>query len=73
MSYRGPYYLVEDNSGRQSSYIMLNAKAGYTTEYWEVSVYGRNLLDECYAVSSFSGALMAAEPLTAGVMVKFRL
>ncbi len=52
---------------------MLNAKAGYTTEYWEVSVYGRNLLDECYAVSSFSGALMAAEPLTAGVMVKFRL
>jgi iron complex outermembrane receptor protein len=69
-AFRGPYYLVEDNSGRQSSYVMLNAKTGYAAEHWEVSIYGRNLLDELYAVSSFSGALMAAEPLTVGVMVK---
>ncbi len=72
-SYRGPYYLVEDNSSRQSSYVMLNAKAGYATDHWEVSLYGRNLLDELYAISDFSGALMAAEPLTVGIMVKFNL
>ncbi len=72
-SWRGAYYLVEDNSGRQSNYVMLNAKAGYTADNWEVSVYGRNLLDECYAVSSFSGALMAAEPLTIGIAVKINI
>ena len=72
-SWRGDYYLVEDNSGRQDNYVMLNAKAGYMADHWEVSVYGRNLLDECYAVSSFSGALMAAEPLTVGITVKINL
>jgi len=73
-AWRGDYYLVEDNSGRQDGYIMLNAKAGYAADHWEVSVYGRNLLDECYAVSSFnSGALMAAEPLTVGIAVKINL
>ena len=72
-SWRGAYYLVEDNSGHQDSYVMLNAKVGYAADHWEVSVYGRNLLDECYAVSSFSGALMAAKPLTVGITVKINL
>ncbi|WP_320040021.1 TonB-dependent receptor domain-containing protein [uncultured Desulfobacter sp.] len=72
-SWRGAYYLVEDNATRQDSYVMLNAKVGYAADHWEVAAYGRNLLDECYAISNCSGALMAAEPLTVGVMVKINL
>lgn len=71
-SYRGEYYLIEDNSGKQDAYTMVNANVGYAADKWEVSVFGRNLLDETYATSSFSGALMAAEPLTFGVTAKLR-
>lgn len=73
VAFRGPYYLVEDNSAEQDSCVLMNAKLGYTfDEQWEVSVYGRNLLDEEYATSSFSGALMQGEPLTVGMALKYR-
>lgn len=71
-AFRGPYYLIENNSDKQDEYVMVGANAGYAAENWEISVYGRNLLDEAYAMSSFNGALMAGEPQVLGVVVKFR-
>ena len=71
-AFRGDYYLLEDNTERQDGFIMLNAKAGYAWEKWEISVYGRNLLDELYAVYAYNGAFMAGEPLTVGIMAKYK-
>lgn len=70
MNYRGAYYLIENNSQKQNAYLLLNATVGYRSDNWEVSLYGRNLSNERYAVSSFNGALMAGEPLTFGALVK---
>ena len=70
VSYRGDYYLIENNSQRQDSYVILNANVGYRSDNWEVCLYGRNLGDERYALSSFNGALLTAEPLTVGGTLK---
>lgn len=71
-AYRGDYYLIEDNSSKQDGYTMVNANIGYGEDNWEVSLYGRNILDKEYATSNFNGALMAGEPLTVGAMAKLK-
>ena len=66
-SISGRKYLVEDNSLKQNAYMLLNAKIGYEKDNWDVYLYGRNLLDERYATTAFSGAKRAGEPLVVGV------
>lgn len=71
-SLQGKKYLAEDNSDKQGEYLLVNAKVGYEGENWDVYIYGRNLLDERYAVSAFNGARMAGAPLTVGMQAGIR-
>lgn len=70
---QGKKYLIEDNKIKEGDHLLVNAKIGYEDENWDVYVYGRNLLDERYAISAFNGAQKAGEPLVVGVQasVKF--
>lgn len=71
-SYNGKKYLDEVNETAQSEYLLLNARVGYEAEDWDVYLYGRNLLDERYATTSFSGAFKAGEPLVVGLQASLR-
>ena len=69
IAFNGPKYFDEANAVEQESYTLLNAKIGYETDSWSLYLYGRNLLDEAYAVTRFEDALMAGEPRVFGVKV----
>ncbi len=71
-SFNGRKYMLEDNSYKQPGYLLLNAKVGYEAEDWDMSVYGRNLLDKRYATSAFSGAKRVGEPLVVGMQAAYR-
>lgn len=69
----GPKFFDEANLREQDSYIIIDAKLGYETEKWAITFYGRNLLDEAYAVSIGASQAVATsgEPLVAGVEFSF--
>lgn len=64
----GPKYFDEANQYKEDTYIIADAKLGYEAETWSFTLYGRNLLDEKYAVSISAGrsAETSGEPLVAG-------
>ena len=66
---------------RESSYTVVNARAGFTAEdgRWEVAAYVDNLNEEKYRVYAFDSSLFAgvvagvyAKPRTFGVSAKYR-
>ena len=80
----GKFYFTRDNTERmsQNGYQLVNARIGYETERFDVYVYGKNLLDEyyftqlndltSYRVPGVSEAGCLGDPMTFGVMVKYR-
>jgi len=47
------YYFDVSHDQQSNPYQLLNASVGYQAESWSVQVWGRNLLDEKYAVRGF--------------------
>jgi len=47
------YYFSDRHAVQSDSYVLLNANAGYETDKWKISVWGRNLSDEDYATRAF--------------------
>jgi len=47
------YYFDVSHDQQSSPYQLLHASAGYQAESWSVQLWGRNLLDEEYAVRGF--------------------
>lgn len=77
----GKYYLDEANSAAENGYALLNARIGYTWKNFELSIWGRNLLDQEYASnaldfrSAFTPNLLIrqpGDPLTFGAMLTAR-
>lgn len=73
----GGYYIDEGNANRQDGPTIVNATIGFKYENVDVSVFGRNIFDEHYIVSTYDfagtgigayGAL--ADPATYGVRTK---
>ncbi|QAR33512.1 TonB-dependent receptor [Geovibrio thiophilus] len=75
-SYFGKVYFDPANSEEQKSYGVLNAKIGYQGSRYDIYLYGRNLLDEEYAVRAFEVNDVwygrAGEPRVIGVAVAGR-
>lgn len=71
IAFNGSKYFDEANQVEQAFYTLLNTKIGYETDTWTAYVFGRNLLDEAYAVTRFSDALMAGEPRVFGFQVRY--
>ena len=46
----------------QSSFSLLNARAGVRFGQWDVSIWGENLLDETYVMQSGVSNLFAGDP-----------
>jgi len=47
------FYFDTSNDQRSNAYTLLNLKAGYESGRWSVYAWGRNVLDETYAVRGF--------------------
>jgi outer membrane receptor protein involved in Fe transport len=47
------YYFSDRHAVQSDSYVLLNANAGYETDKWKISIWGRNLSDEDYATRAF--------------------
>jgi outer membrane receptor protein involved in Fe transport len=57
---------------RGDAATLLNAGVQYRAGHWTVSAYGRNLLDETYAVSRTQGTVATAgAPLSVGMAVRY--
>ncbi|TKB55461.1 TonB-dependent receptor [Ferrimonas aestuarii] len=69
----GSRFFDEANQFEQKTYTLVNARIGYEGESMSAYLYGRNLLDEDYALSMFNGTTMSAEPAIVGVQVKVEL
>ncbi len=67
MTVNGPKFFDEANAFEQDIYTLVNAKVGYEIDNLSVYLYGRNLLDEDYALSMFANAELAGEPRVFGV------
>ena len=72
----GKIYYDVDNSKKQTSYEIVNVKAGYETEKYDIYLWANNLLDEAYSTRAFemSGEWYArsGDPLTVGVDLVYR-
>ncbi|WP_321529897.1 TonB-dependent receptor [uncultured Desulfuromonas sp.] len=72
----GKIYYAADNDKEQTSYEIVNVKAGYETERFDIYVWAKNLFDEAYATRAFemSGQWYARSgaPLTVGIDVNLR-
>jgi iron complex outermembrane receptor protein len=72
----GKIYYNTENSKAQDSYEIVDLKAGYETERFDVYVWANNLLDEVYATRAFEmdGQWFArnGDPLAIGVDFRFR-
>ncbi len=47
------FYFDDSHDARSSAYELVNASIGYRTASWSWTIWGRNLLDEEYAVRGF--------------------
>lgn len=77
----GDYYLSEDNTAKQGSFALLNARVGYETDHWGVHIFARNILDKEYYANALdlrSGftpdqlILQPGNPATLGVALTAR-
>lgn len=79
---RGDYVFMGDHqngsAGTEESRNVYNARVGWRTDKWNVSLWGKNLSDDKYAtvvnsVQSFSGnqAYVLTEPRTYGIDVRY--
>ena len=78
------FYFNRENSEAmsQDDYQLVNAKIGYEAERFDIYVYGDNLFDEYYytqlsdatdyGVPGVTEAAAVGDPLTFGIMVKYR-
>lgn len=73
----GDYYLDEGNASKQAGATILNGVIGFRKGNFDISVFGRNMLDERYVVNTYDfkgtgigayGAL--ADPATYGVRTR---
>ena len=78
------FYFDASHDQRSEPYTLVNLKAGYTGERWAAYVWGRNVLDESYAVRGFYFGLeppdfanelyvQHGDPRQFGVTVEWRL
>lgn len=76
--YTGSYFFDPAHQLKQPSYTLLNLKATWTdpSDHLDLSVYGKNVLDEEYFVSNFVDPFSAraryGEPATYGVSLTYR-
>ncbi len=72
----GTIYYEADNEKSQSSYRIVDVKAGYETDRFDVYVWANNLFDQAYATRAFemSGQWWArnGDPLTFGLTFRYR-
>lgn len=78
----GEFYGDPKNITKQDAYQLVNAKIGYETENWDISLWGKNLTDEEYATyiapyADGMGGLIGkvakdGDPLTFGVTANWR-
>lgn len=72
----GKMYFDAANTAKQDPYGIINAKAGYESEKFDVYLYGRNIADEEYASRGFiSGGTWygrAGEPRVVGAALTYR-
>ncbi|HBR97289.1 MAG TPA: hypothetical protein DD979_07910 [Gammaproteobacteria bacterium] len=70
LAHNGAKFFDEANAFEQDAVTLLNAKLGYESEQFSAYLFGRNLLDEEYAISMFANAEMAGEPQIVGVQAR---
>lgn len=72
----GTIYYEADNVKSQDSYRIVDLKAGYEADKFDVYLWGRNLFDEAYATRAFEMSnewwARAGDPLTCGVTFRYR-
>lgn len=80
---RDEFFFSDTHNVRSEAYALLNAAAGFRADRWSVTVWGRNLADEDYAVRGFffgndprdnytpRGFTQLGEPRRYGVSVTF--
>ena len=72
----GTIYYEADNVKSQDSYQIVDLKAGYEGDKFDVYLWGKNLFDEAYATRAFemNGEwwARAGDPLTCGITFRYR-
>ena len=53
VSGKDAFYFSNSHNERSDSYELWHARAGYARDRWQLSLWGRNLTDESYAVRGF--------------------
>ncbi len=53
MTGKAGYYYQDSHNARSSSYHLLGAAIGFESANWGISIWGKNLLDQDYAVRGF--------------------
>jgi iron complex outermembrane receptor protein len=66
-SYRSRIYFASNNAYSDGGLTLLNARAGLGRPdgRWRVTIWGRNLTDETYAINRFAGAIVPGQVLQA--------
>ncbi|WP_028580154.1 TonB-dependent receptor [Desulfogranum japonicum] len=78
VSWNGTQYFDAANALEEDGYALVNLKAGYTMENWDISLWCKNLFDEKYAnkkVDDSMGRTMLEDgkPLTVGLTLNWRI
>jgi outer membrane receptor protein involved in Fe transport len=81
---RDAFYFSDEHDRRSDAYELLHARFGFEAEHWSLSLWGRNLTDEDYAVRGFffgndpridylpTTYLQYGDPRTVGVDASYR-
>ncbi|GJM12644.1 MAG: TonB-dependent receptor [Pseudohongiella sp.] len=56
------FYFSDSHGIKSEPYELLNMNLGYSTEHWSLSLWGRNLTDEDYAVRGFFFGAFGNDP-----------
>ncbi len=78
----GSIYFEEDNKKSQNSYEIVNLKAGYEADTFDIYLWAKNLFDEAYTTRAFEMANVmtyasewwarTGDPLTFGITFRYR-
>jgi iron complex outermembrane receptor protein len=70
----GRMYLNKENNYPRDPYCIVNAKAGYEMERFDIYLYGENLFDRDYSADGYFGGLYTvySPPLEAGIKATLR-
>ncbi|MCG8632691.1 MAG: TonB-dependent receptor [Desulfobacterales bacterium] len=69
----GRTYLDKDNTNKRDAYFLVNAKAGYEADHYDIYLYARNALDETYnAVGYFGAYTVVSPPRELGIQMNYR-